>query len=646
MSIRPWVPWGVFSPDGGKVALLCFRTNPPEESVFDVATGKPWFKVAGHTRQVTDLAFSPDGTRLVSASGDNTARVWDVATGRLVATFAKHTRPIGTAVFAPDGRRALTLCGINYEPGVVGRVWEVETGREVVRLDPGAGQQASFASARFSADGRRILTDRIGSNVRGGKNPIGDVCVWDAATGKLLLAVAPDPRTRGEAFRCAALSQDGIIIACGAEDGAIRLFDAARGAWLDELRGHTKAVRSLAFHSDGKTLLSASEDGTARLWDLTQASERERWWNEVDSLAVSPDAAWIAFHRFEAWFVTLLDARANRTRTLATPGLSASALGFSPDSRRVLTAAQGHLILWDPATGRRQAVVGEPFRNFVVEVAAISPDGARAFLRAQTRPGQLWDLTAGKPVAGFEGNTDSGCTVRFTADGTRLLAMSCRLEPPLQNNNNSPPALLDAATGRLIAKLEDDRRNQIDAVRSISGDTAFGVLSPDGSLVLTCSSNGLASLWDAATGQRRVQMRGHLDSARWGAFSPDGRQVATAGDNVRLWDAASGRQVRQYGGHEGKVRIVAFSPDGTRLASAGEDKTARVVEGATGKLLGVVPLPGDGHRPFVALLDNDTLLTWAGGTMRLWPVDALAEAKRRRPRAFTAAERAKYEINP
>ena len=120
-----WVSSVAFSPDGSQVVSGSYDTTV---RLWDAATGALLQTLEGHSGLITSVAFSPDGKQVVSGSVDATVRLWDAATGELLQTLEGHSGWVSSAAFSPDGKLLPTLRILNH--------WVVEGIANILWLPP------------------------------------------------------------------------------------------------------------------------------------------------------------------------------------------------------------------------------------------------------------------------------------------------------------------------------------------------------------------------------------------------------------------------------------------------------------------------------------------------------------------------------
>jgi WD40 repeat protein len=120
--------------------------------VWDTASGQILLTLKGHTSFVESVVFSPDGSRLASASFDRTIKIWDTASGQVLHTLKGHTSVVTSVAFSPDGRRLASVSGVGDQTI---KVWDTANGQELRTLKAHTGAVLSVA---FSPDGNRLAS--------------------------------------------------------------------------------------------------------------------------------------------------------------------------------------------------------------------------------------------------------------------------------------------------------------------------------------------------------------------------------------------------------------------------------------------------------------------------------------------------------
>jgi WD40 repeat protein len=532
--------------------------------------------LSGHEDSVNTAVFSVDGSRVVTASDDKTARVWDATTGKDLVVLRGHTSRVQSAAFSPDGTRIVTASSDG-----TARIWDAVTGKEIIIL---RGHEGGVASAAFSPDGKRIVTASYDKTAR----------IWDAVTGKEVTVL----RGHSNYVESASFSPDGSRIVTASYDETARIWDAATGKELVNLRGHDNAVQTAAFSPDGSRIVTASQDFTVRIWNASTGEQikilhgNDRFW----SAAFSPDGLRVVTAAWDRTARIWDAAKGEEIKVLRGHEKYLGSAAFSADGKRIVTASWDKTaLIWDATISKDIAVLRG--HESMVASAVYSADATRIVTASWDKTARIWDAATSKEIIALLGHTGPVRSAAFSSDGLRIVTAS----------DDKTARIWQAATGQETIAL----RGHEDGVRSAS-------FSPDGLRIVTASWDKTARIWDANTGKELLVLRGHEGGVGTAAFSPDGSRVVTASEadsTARIWDASTGKEIMVLTGPRFAMRSASFSTDGLRIVTAGS-VTPGIWDAVTGKEITV--LRGNEFSVNSATLNRDGTRIVTTPNVRIW----------------------------
>ncbi|MBA3872620.1 MAG: protein kinase, partial [Anaerolineae bacterium] len=409
--------WDIaFSPDGKIIAtgsggknVTSGELSDASITLWDKSTCHKIRQFIGHTNAVLSVAFSPDGSKLVSSSADHTAQIWDVNTGQELNHLIDQLDQVTVARFSPDGEYILTG---SLDKTMI--LWDVASGSQIHRYINQSGgindlafvSIDQFISASTSGNlsvwdignallkshfklggGHTTQLDPTGSFALSGM-PDGTIYAWDPKDGSL---IAHYKKIKDGLGAVDALAIDPLGQFFVSAHNNYAMFSWSKTGIIQyQFIGHTGRIRDIAISPDDTKLVSASDDATIRLWDVHSGKQlgSQKILGEINALTFSRDSNSIFF----------------------------SSTGINDPKGNILFSR------WDIVNNAISNTYTEHKTNLIH--IAISRDGKTLALAASDNTIIIWDIDSGKAINTLKALDSSITGLIFNPETNQLITGS------------------------------------------------------------------------------------------------------------------------------------------------------------------------------------------------------------------------------
>ena len=578
-------PFAVLGPAPGEVAI------PADAHRLDEILQ------SGHSSSISSLAFSPNGKWLASGGLDRSIILWNLSTGEQTRKWTSQNSNLTQLVFSPDSKRL-----VSADDGGIVRGWKVESIEPEYTLN----LHKFIRVLAFSVDGRSwaVVVDPEDEAANA------HIELHDAESGKLIRTL----NTEWQGVTAMTFTPQGTLIASGgaldsddapdlstavwnvntwklektipgggvafSPDGSlVALFEELNPAKIlikNALTGETKLAITaqtaglIRFSADGREIVfSNAGNKELRIWSLETGKEIVALPGEtaigtggLQAVAFSADGKTLAAGPYEGNVIKTWDSHRGGELHILPGQLAVQGIAVSPDGRWLVAGSQHGTNIWDLET-RKLTTRLDGAANFAV----FSKDGRWLATNPGAQfPGEtlrVWDTKTWTVVADFH----------FAQRGTPVVSIAFIL-------NDSPLTALGPLSRSFEFTVGEEKHTVWSSPSPVS-------VSPDQKILAVRSGmGGDVDLWDLASGQKLRTLAAHKLSIIALSFSRDGRWLLTGGQETPVRLPRNGGQMPPI---ETRIRIwdtttwtehgsMAFNRIGSGAASLSLDSRILIVE--------------------------------------------------------------------
>lgn len=384
-----------------------------------------------------------------------------------------------------------------------------------------------------------------------------------------------------EALLSSSFSPDGKVLATGAGDHCVRLWETGTELPKANLKAHKDWVLAIAWSPCGRFILSGGKDGALALWSSSADTK-----NAAPVRTINAHKKWVNAVAWEPMHAAGGGAGGSGE------GEGGSSLVDGGISLRFASASKdGSVRLWERLTGRCFGTLS----GHANSVSCVKWGGeGLIYTGSHDRSIKVWAVDGCKLVRSLEGHGHwINCLALNTDAAMRSGAHDHRGNAPATHKEQIAEAskrylAAKGSGGELLASGSDDFTlflwQPSAGKRPIARLTGHVQLvnacafSPDGSLLASASFDGSVRLWHGKTGKFVATLRGHVGAVYQLAWSQDSRLLASGSKDstVKVWQAQGRKLLEDLPGHADEVYTVDWSPDGERVASGGKDRNLKI----------------------------------------------------------------------